>query len=158
MLERVAEGKDVANVGDRSTVVAAADATANVPAVRRRDSRLAEAVFASSDGGPEFDDVRDVVSVEVRELRRAAFALVTQVDRMDGNGALGGVPDRVDEVVATVVVADVAEGVTKAVHLMPTSALSQLKRDAAVASGGEEVVQVAEPEPKAALHGDAPRL
>ena len=53
MLERVAEGKDVANVGDRATVMAAADATANVSAVRRREARLAEAVLAS-DSGPEF--------------------------------------------------------------------------------------------------------
>lgn len=157
LLERVAEGKDVTNVGDRAAVMAAADATANVPVVRRRDARLAEVVLAS-DRGPEFDDIRDVVSVEVRELRCAALALVAQVDCVNGNGALGGVPDRVNEVVATVMVADVAEDVAEAVHLVPTSALSQLKRDAAVAGGGEEVIQVAEPEPKAALHGDAPRL
>ena len=61
LLERVAEGKDVTNVSDRAAVMAAADATANVPVVRRRDARLAEAVLASH-RGPEFDDIRDVVN------------------------------------------------------------------------------------------------
>ena len=157
LLQRVAEGKDMANVSDRAAVMATADATANVTVMRRCDARLTEAVLAS-DGGPDLYDVGDMVGVEVRELRRAAFTFVAEIDSVNGNGTLSGVPDGVDEVMATVMVADVAEDVAEAVHLMPTGAFGQLEWDAAVVGGGEEVGQIAEPEPKAALHGDAPRL
>ena len=58
LLQRVAEGKDMANVSDRAAVMATADATANVTVVRRCDARLTEAVLAS-DGGPDLYDVGD---------------------------------------------------------------------------------------------------